>query len=194
MKPCIIIAAFLLAAFRPLPSYAKKNNIHLITYIMSHDTIRQPVITLEKAILKPMNILFVTDSSKIAELGKAFEKGYGELFAFAGANRLQPGKVMAFYHSYTDPVSVEIAIEVDKIPGRLTGRIQSKILSGGEAVIAHYTGPYEQMEIPYNAIMKWLKDNNKQARGLPFESYLNDPATVKDKYELKTDIYQLIDR
>ena len=48
------------------------------------------------------------------------------------------------------------------------------------------------METPYNEIAKWLKENDKQARELPFEVYLNEPSQVKDKYELKTDVYQLL--
>jgi len=41
-------------------------------------------------------------------------------------------------------------------------------------------------------ISKWLKENNKIAGGLPFEAYLNDPASVKNKFYLQTDIYQMI--
>jgi len=51
-------------------------------------------------------------------------------------------------------------------------------------------GPYTQLGEAYNQIESWLKQNNRMARGNPFEIYLNDPSTVKDPSEIKTDIYQ----
>jgi effector-binding domain-containing protein len=44
----------------------------------------------------------------------------------------------------------------------------------------------------YSALDYWLEKNDKAAGGLPFEVYLNDPVTVQDPYDLRTDIYQLL--
>jgi effector-binding domain-containing protein len=159
---------------------------------MLTNTITKPTSVLEQLMLQPMNVLFIGDTTDMAGLSKVIQSGYGELFAFINQNGLKPGKVMAFYHSYANPISLEVAVEVDHVPSVLSGRIQSKIVAGGEALVAHYTGPYEEMEIPYNAVANWLKDNNKQANGMPFEVYLNSPDTVKDKSELKTDVYQFL--
>lgn len=173
----------------------KKNNfIHkpINNKIMIQDTVKKPTVILEKVILKPMQILYISDTGNMASLSKVFEKDYGELFNFIGSNGLTPGKVMGFYFSYNDPIVLEVAVEVNKIPAELPGRIRSKIVEGGDAVVAHYTGAYEEMQIPYSQLAQWVTDNNRQANGLPFEVYLNGPADVKDNSELKTDIYQML--
>jgi len=37
----------------------------------------------------------------------------------------------------------DIAVQVHKAPGQLTGGVQFKTLDGGNAIIVHYKGPYE---------------------------------------------------
>ncbi len=167
-------------------------NRSLNTKIILQDTIKSPIMAFEKTVLKPMTIVYISDTVNMTEITNVFKSAYAELFSFIPKNGLVPGKVMAFYYNYNDPIALEAAIEVNKIPGTLSGRIKSRKVEGGDVVIVHYTGPYEEMDTPYNALSKWLKDNNNQAIGLPFEVYLNEPSMVKDKYELKTDIYQLI--
>lgn len=159
---------------------------------MLQDTLKKSTVSLEQKVLKPMTVLFISDTSDMTHISNVMQSGYGELFGFINKNGLTPGKVMGFYLSYANPVSLETAVEVDKVPATLTGRIQSKIVEGGDAIVAHYTGPYEKMEAPYNAIAQWIKDNHKQAKGAPFEVYLNSPSTVKDNSELKTDVCQLL--
>ncbi|WP_018616616.1 GyrI-like domain-containing protein [Segetibacter koreensis] len=159
---------------------------------MLQDSIKKATVSLEQVVLQPIAVLFIKDTSDTSGLSKVIGSGYAELFAFINQHGLKPGKVMAFYHRYVNPVSLEMAVEVDKLPATFAGRIQSKTVQGGDAVVAHYTGPYEEMEVPYNAITEWVKDNSKQANGPPFEVYLNSPDMVKDKYELKTDVYQLL--
>jgi effector-binding domain-containing protein len=139
-----------------------------------------------------MVVLFIIDTAAMASLSTVFTKNYAEIFAFINESRLQPGKPLAFYHSYTDPVCLEVAVQVDRLPSAEKGRIKTKVVNGGRALVAHYRGPYENIDLPYNAIAQWLKDNAKQGKGLPFEIYLNDPITVTDKYKLKTEILQLL--
>ncbi len=159
---------------------------------MIKDAPKKTSVVLEQLTVKPLKILLIRDTSEMAGLSKVFERDYGELFKFISENGLKPDKVMAFYLNYQDPVTLEAAVEVDRLPERLSGRITSRTIEGGNAVVAHYTGPYEDLPIPYNEIAKWLKDHNKQARDLPFEVYLNEPSQVKDKYGLKTDVYQML--
>lgn len=160
--------------------------------VFIQDTSKQSSLQIEQQVLKTMTIIYIPDTVNMSGLNKVFESAYGELFIFLTKNKILPGKVMAFYHNYSDPIAVEAAVEVGNVPDALTGRIKLRIVEGGNAVVVHYKGPYEEMETPYNALTKWLKDNHKKATGLPFEVYINDPSMVKDKYELKTDIYQLI--
>ena len=168
------------------------NNKLIKQKVMLQDTIKKTNVVLEKVLLEPFNVLMIRDTTGVSAISKVFEADYGEIFNFIKKNELKSGKVMAFYLDFQDPVTMEAGVEVDRIPEQLSGRIESKFVAGGEAVVAHYTGPYEEMEKPYNEIKKWLKENNREAREFPFEVYLNEPSQVKDKYELKTDVYQFL--
>ncbi|MGZ8518270.1 MAG: GyrI-like domain-containing protein, partial [Chitinophagaceae bacterium] len=61
---------------------------------------------------------------------------------------------------------------------------------GGDVLIAHTWGPYDQVGQAYLKIENWLKENNRKPKGNPFEVYLNDPAAVKSPSEIRTDVYQ----
>lgn len=156
------------------------------------DTTRPVAVILEKSTIEPIHMIYIKDSISMSSLSKTFSTRYSELFKFIAKNKLKAGRVMAFYYTYSDPILLDIAVEVDKQPDSLAGNIQFRTIESCEALIAHYTGPYEQLAHPYKRMEQWLKDNNERANGLPFEVYLNDPIVVKDKYRLRTDIYQLL--
>jgi len=159
---------------------------------METDTLVSPSIAIDEAVVMSRRIIFIRDTVPLSRLRQFFSDSYAELFPFAIKYRLGANKAMAFYDNYNDPISIEAAVEVDTIPGHLPGRILTRIVEGGKAVVVHYTGPYETMEEPYNALAQWLKKHNKRSKGIPFEVYLNNPGIVKDSSELKTDIYQLL--
>jgi effector-binding domain-containing protein len=157
-----------------------------------HNTTKKPAIVLETVLLKPMTVLYINDITAISKQNKTIQKDYSVLQNFINKQSLKPGKIMAFYLNYENPLSLEAAVEVDKLPLELPENIHSKRMEGGNAVVAHYIGPYEEMGIAYNAITSMMDDNKKQPKGLAFEVYLNDATTVKSKHELLTDIYQLL--
>lgn len=88
---------------------------------------------------------------------------------------------------------MDIAVEVNELPGKPSGRIKSQIQAGGEVLIAHRWGPYNVAGRAYAAIENWLKKNDRKAKDVPFEVYLNDPGTVKDPSEIRTDVYQPVE-
>lgn len=163
------------------------------TQLIMNDTTRQPEVTLEATEVPKLSILYIRDSVSMNDVGKTFQKGYAELFAFIQQNGLKPKGALAFYENFSDPITLEIAVEVEKLPKKVQGRISKKTFAGGKAVVAHYTGPYESLNLAYSSISQWLMDNNRKASGFPFESYLNAPDEVKDMFDLKTDVFQLIE-
>jgi effector-binding domain-containing protein len=143
--------------------------------------------------MQPINVVYFVDTAfTVQSFSPKLGKGYGTLFTLTGQQKLKSGKVMVIYHTTTPPWIFDVAVEVDKEPGQLTGAVQYKTIAGGDAVVVHYKGAYEQIKKAYLQIEAWLKKNNKQKASSPIEVYLNDPATVKDKNELLTDVYQLI--
>jgi len=49
---------------------------------------------------------------------------------FINKHGLKSGKILAFYPNYKNPINLEAAIEVDKIPLALSKNIHSKIIEG----------------------------------------------------------------
>lgn len=158
-----------------------------------NDTVPTPKLILEMKSIDPMKVLVIADTvSSVSEIGSRISQLYGDLFAFITEFNLKPGKVMAFYLTDKPPFVYEAGVEVDRIPAVMGKGIRSKKLVKGNAIVAHYTGPYDRIDIAYTAIYDWLKENGKKSSGKLFEVYLNDPVSVKNPYELKTDVYQLI--
>ncbi len=184
-----LVALAMVCGLKPESSkaYRKTRGTNVLT-----DTVKKPTVSIEEVTIKPFSVLAIRDSAtSMEDISRVLGKGYGELFAFIGKNSLMPLRVMAFYYSYRPPVPIDIAIEIGTIPASLSGRIYEKKIPGGRAFVAHYQGPYNQVAMAYSVIATKLKEDNKEASGQPFEVYLNSPDTVKDPYDLRTDIYQL---
>ena len=159
---------------------------------MRQDTTKAPTVAVEERVVSPMIFLAIRDTAASqADMARIFGRDYGELYTYAGQNGLKPGRAMARYYSVQPVYIFDVAIEVDKVPGGTGDRLRADSSMGGNAVIAHFKGPYEQIGMAYAAIQKWLRANDRTACGQPFEIYLNNPASVPDPYDLRTDIYQL---
>lgn len=155
------------------------------------DTVIPVKIKLEKSSFNDMFILFVTDTAQqTPDIGPKFSKGYSELMKCTQEGQLHPKKFLAWYYSKQPPWIMDVAVETDRLPSELKGRIKSRIEKGGELLIAHVWGPYSELGQAYIQIENWLKQNKRTARGNPFEVYLNDPVSVKNPSEIQTDIYQ----
>lgn len=164
------------------------------TTITTRDTIIPVKVQLEKTSFKDMAVLFIHDTATTTEnIKDVLGKSYGELMQFIQQNRLQPQKFLAWYYSMQPPWPMDVAVETINIPANLSGRIQSRIQKGGEVLLAHMWGPYDQVSNAYLKIESWLKENKRIAKGSPFEVYLNDPSAVKSPSEIRTDIYQPIE-
>jgi len=148
--------------------------------------------SISKIVMKPMNVIYIVDTATTTDdISSKMGKNYSRLFAFIGRRQLNIGKVLAIYRTSSPPWIFDVAVEVDREPVQTEG-IKFKTIEGGEAIVLHFKGPYEQLGNAYEQIDEWLKENKKQRSGAPMEVYLNEPATVKDKNELLTDVYQLI--
>jgi effector-binding domain-containing protein len=148
-------------------------------------------IQLERTSFKDMPVLYLADTAASTEAIKdKLGRDYKELMQFLNKNKLQPLKFIAWYYTTQAPWHMDVAIQTLNIPGELGGRIQSRIQKGGEVIIAHMWGPYDQVGQAYAKIEMWLQENKRKAGSPPFEVYLNDPATVKSPSEIRTDVYQ----
>lgn len=140
-------------------------------------------------------ILYIEEQSKLEgdsiaiKLGKA----YGEIMTFLGENELE---MMAAPMAITTKFSMEemfwafnaaIAVEIPE-DIELTGRIKAGTSYEGKVVKAIHIGPYSESMITYEALEQYVKDNNLEMNGQPWEEYVDDPTQIAEK-DLRTFIY-----
>ena len=72
-------------------------------------------------------------------------------------------------------------------PGTYYKRIKRE-----KAVVAHFFGKRSLLNQAYDSLYAWLKDNNQQPKGYPWEEYTSDHKVMKDNSFLETDVYILV--
>jgi effector-binding domain-containing protein len=149
--------------------------------------------TLEKIQNSELIFLSIRDTAYgQTDFERKSAKNKGDLFMFTGQNNIKTGKLLVFYQSKKLPMIFETAVEVEKLPAGSSKKIQSKVITPGEMIVAHYKGSYSNIATAYGAINKWLKENNKEAKDLAYEIYRSDPFTLTNDNQLMMDIYQPI--
>jgi effector-binding domain-containing protein/ribosome-associated toxin RatA of RatAB toxin-antitoxin module len=154
---------------------------------------KEPTMKLETTTAKTMMVLYVADTAKtMADIGPVLGKAYGEIGAFMSKNNIQPvGPPLAWYYGGQNaPYPLEAGMPASKLPATVEGRIKSRTVEGGPAIVVRFWGPYEMGDRAYTMINDWLKKNNKTANGAPYEVYIGDPEKEKDPYKVQTDFYQ----
>jgi effector-binding domain-containing protein len=115
---------------------------------------------------------------------------YGKIGEFMKKNKLEiAGNVLAIYHSFSpEKIEMECAIPIAKeVKGE--GDVNVIKMPAGNAVVAHYYGPYMGTELAHAEIEKFVKANNKKVIGSPWEVYVTDPGVEKDTAKWLTDVY-----
>lgn len=89
------------------------------------------------------------------------------------------GRPYARYHNFGPVKRINVDLEVglplaagtafegqgDALAGRLPG---------GQAVVAHYEGPYAGIDEAYDALQTWIEERGYEAAAAPWETYLDD--------------------
>ena len=105
------------------------------------DTVVPVKIQLEKTSFNDMAILFISDTAKqIQDMGSVLSKGYSELMKYVQENQLRSKKFLAWYYSAQPPWIMDIAVETDKLPSELRGRIKSRIAKRRRGLDCTYVG------------------------------------------------------
>ncbi|MGE5106236.1 MAG: SRPBCC family protein [Sphingobacteriales bacterium] len=154
----------------------------------------EPKMEVEEKNTSTLNLLYIKETANnFDEIGPKLGAAYSEIGTFyKGLGIKETGAPMAFYSGPTYPMQMEAAVPVNKLPPATEGRINTKQLMEGRAVVIHFWGPYSLIPKAYNKIAEWMKANNKESNGAPYEVYIGDAGTIKDPYQVQTDIYQPI--
>lgn len=156
---------------------------------------RPPIINIVDSLAPKRIVVYCKDSSATYEgisvkLGNIFGE---QMVKVIKKNKLKTAGVpMAWYKSLKAPYFFEAGIPVNKRPAKLSKGVYVREMKAGNAVIAHYYGPFDQLSMAYDAVKVWLKENKKKTNGSPYEMYVSDPVDEKgkplDPYKVKTDI------
>jgi effector-binding domain-containing protein len=115
---------------------------------------------------------------------------YGKIGEFMKKNQLEiAGPVLAIYHSFSsEKIDMECGIPINKeVKG--DGTVNVIKLPAGNAIVAHYYGPYMGTKDAHAAIDTYVKENNKKVIGAPWEVYVTDPGVEKDTAKWLTEVY-----
>ncbi|MDQ1265527.1 MAG: hypothetical protein QG635_678 [Bacteroidota bacterium] len=151
-----------------------------------------PKVIMEVVDIKPIHIIYIADSMPVSDMNgisESFARCYGELGKFLNDNSINiTAPHIAVTMGYDKMYSYQAAIPVPEGDYKPSGRIKYRIIPGGKFVKAVHIGPYEESMSVYEAITKYIKNNNLQINGKTWEEYINDPSSVKPE-ELITNIY-----
>lgn len=159
------------------------------------NTKKPPIINIVDTVAPKRIIVYMKDSAATFErISMKLGQIYGvKLSEFFKKNALKiTGAPMAWYTTHKAPYFFEAGVPVNKKPTRLMPGIKVKELSADSVVMAHFYGPYDLMNVGYDALNEWLKDHNRKSTTIPYEIYVSDPIDKKgkpvDPYRVQTDI------
>jgi effector-binding domain-containing protein/uncharacterized protein YndB with AHSA1/START domain len=128
-----------------------------------------------------------------AEMSEIFGECYKKLGMAMGKNQIEPaGPPFAIYTKWdeeTGEVSMIAAMPVAEGSDIQDDEIQKGEVKPCKAVKAVHVGAYSEMKPTYEDLDKYMKDNEMEAIGAPWEVYITDPAQETDTAKWVTHVY-----
>jgi effector-binding domain-containing protein len=124
----------------------------------------------------------------VQDLPQVFGQSCGAIAQHLGKLGQQPAGApfAAYYNMNMQNLDTEIGFPVAKaVSGN--GEIQASEIPGGKVLSCVHVGPYDKLGDAYQAMQQWLDANKREATGVSYEIYLNDP-TVTSPEALQTQI------
>ena len=131
-------------------------------------------------------VLSVRTTTSVHELPQVLGKTYGAIAQYLGELGEQPAgpPFAAYYNMDMQALDMEAGFPVSRaLPGKV--EIRAGEIPGGTLATVLHTGPYDQCRAAYEALTQYIKDNGREATGVAYEMYLNDPQQVPPQ-ELQT--------
>ena len=134
-------------------------------------------------------------------LGKRFTSGLGSVAsdvqaAFAGLyDRIRasgaaptgPPFLVASQLTLRGKMEIEVGAPCAPVPGPDEGQHRGR-LEAGEAAVAVFRGPYDQIGPVYTALYEWALRSDRPPAGPPREVYLNSPDEVEGPADYLTEV------
>ncbi len=127
----------------------------------------------------------------VAEIGPWLGKTYGAIAGLLASRQAGPaGPPFARYHLLGEGrFEVEAGFRATR-PIEGNGDVQPSELPAGQVAVTLHTGPYDEMELAYQALVSWVSEHGGELAGDPWEVYFSDPSTEPDPATWRTEIVQ----
>lgn len=122
-------------------------------------------------------VLAVRTRASVQELPQVMGRTYGAIAQYLGQIGEHPAgpPYTAYFNMDMQALDIEVGFPVARaLPGQ--AEIQPGEIPAGPAVTCLHVGRYDQVTQAYEAVDQWLKANGREATGVAYELYLNDPA------------------
>ncbi len=142
--------------------------------------------------LEPKPALTIRLKTRPEDIAEMFDRGFSAIDQYLESKGKKPAgpPFVIYINMELDNLEVEFGFPVEEgIEGE--SPIQATATPSGKAVTSLYIGPYEEAEPVYDALLKWVSDNNVNASGVAYEVYLNDPAETPPE-QLKIQVYLML--
>jgi effector-binding domain-containing protein len=137
-------------------------------------------------------VLSIRARTPVQNLPQVLGPAWGTIMQFLGELGEQPAgpPYVAYYNMDMQDLDIEIGFPVStSVTGR--GDIQASETPAGSYATCLHKGPYPEVGQAYDALWQWTNDNGREATGIAYETYLNDPRETPPE-ELLTRVALLL--
>jgi effector-binding domain-containing protein len=131
-------------------------------------------------------ILAIRLTTAVEQLPQEMGRAFGAIAAYLSEVSQAPAgpPYAAYYNMDMQHLDVEMGFPTAaRLPGR--GEIVSGEIAGGRKASCVHVGPYDKMNVAYDALTRFVQERGDTPTGVAYEFYLNDP-TQTPAAELQT--------
>jgi AraC family transcriptional regulator len=134
--------------------------------------------------------LSIRDTINQMQMSNIHGKLYSEINGFMdNHNIISDLAPLVIYHYWSDTlVDIEAGIQIKDSIGITDDRVRLSYIAIGNYVTATHYGVYERIPETYFSINEWMRKNEAQVIGPPWEVYVTDPAVEPNPEKWETQI------
>jgi len=120
--------------------------------------------------------LSIRTRAAVQDLPRVMGEAFGAIAQYLGMSGKAPvgPPFAAYYNMDMQNLDVEVGFPVAQtLPGK--DNIQAGQMPAGDYAICMFTGPYSEIEPAYTALTQFVQEKDREATGVAYEIYLNDP-------------------
>lgn len=148
-------------------------------------------IVTQQVIDKPLWFLSIRENVDGREIATIHSKLFSEIGIYMEQNKISDDlPPLVIYHSWTDTlVDIEAGLLLEDSIGVNSTRIKLNKIKPGNVVMATHYGAYDRIPETYFSINEWMRKNEVQVIGAPWELYIVDPSIEQNADKWVTEIY-----